>query len=145
EQAATSMITFARDFTQRVLTGTAATIFNVVNTLLTVVPLIIVTWVLYVLNKKSFFKIPISNVVLSICFAVMWGLVIWMLYQDYSSKSYNVNYQAVAIQKLQDNNGVYEPLLATPVVENDQDENAAIEQARSSYNTLAVGDSVVVN
>src|SRR5699024_6695467 len=69
EQAATSMITFARDFTQRVLTGTAATIFNVVNTLLTVIPLLIVTWVLYILNKKSFMKIPVSNVVLSLCFA----------------------------------------------------------------------------
>src|SRR5699024_4254875 len=57
EQAATSMITFARDFTERVLTGSAATIYNLVNTLLTVIPLIIVTWVLYVLNKRSFMKI----------------------------------------------------------------------------------------
>ncbi len=102
EQAATSMITFARDFTQRVLTGTAATIYNVVNTLLTVIPLLIVTWVLYLLNKKSFMKIPVSNVVLSICFALMWGLVIWMLVKNYSSTAYNVSYEAVAVQKTND-------------------------------------------
>ncbi len=113
EQAATSMITFTRDFTQRVLTGSAATIYNVVNTLLTVVPLLIVTWVLYVLNKKSFMKIPISNIVLSLCFALMWVLVIWMLYQNFSSRSYEVKYQAVAVQKTGENGQkktVYEPI-----------------------------------
>lgn len=102
EQAATSMITFARDFTQRVLTGTAATIYNIVNTLLTVIPLLIVTWVLYVLNKRSFMKIPVSNIVLALCFSLMWGLVVWMLFQNYSSKSYEVTYQAVAVQQTND-------------------------------------------
>lgn len=97
EQAATSMITFARDFTQRVLTGTAATVYNIVNTLLTVIPLLIVTWVLYVLNKRSFMKIPVSNVILALCFALMWGLAIYMLYQNFSSRSYEVEYQQVAL------------------------------------------------
>lgn len=98
EQAATSMITFARDFTHRVLTGTAATIYNIVNTALTVIPLIVVTWVLYKLNKRTFMKIPISNVVLWICFTLMWGLAIFMLYQNYSSSAYVAEYQAVAVQ-----------------------------------------------
>ncbi len=113
EQAATSMITFARDFTQRVLTGTAATIYNIVNTLLTVIPLLIVTWVLYVLNKRTHMRIPFSNVILGLCFAVMWGLVIFMLYQNYSSSSYAVQYQAVAVQQENEQGEmetVYEPI-----------------------------------
>src|SRR5699024_7855720 len=85
EQAASSMITFARDFTQRSLTGSAAIVFNVVNTLLTVIPLVVVTWVLWVLHKRSYTRIPISNNVLVVIFVFMWGLVGWMLYQDYTS------------------------------------------------------------
>src|SRR5699024_1448449 len=53
EQAATSMVLFARDYTERVLTGNAAWIFNIVNTLLTVIPLLIVSWVLVLLYKST--------------------------------------------------------------------------------------------
>lgn len=95
EQAATSMVLFARDYTQRVLTGNAALIFNIVNTLLTVIPLLIVSWVLVLLYKSTFKKIPGSNIVLMLCFSLMWGLAIWMLVQDFSTKSYAVEYQAV--------------------------------------------------
>src|SRR5690554_2033829 len=99
EQAATSMVLFARDYTQRVLTGDAALTFNIVNTLLTVIPLIIVTWVLVVLNKRTFKKIPGSNIVLAICFTLMWGLAIWMLAQDFSTKSYDVKYEAAVVKE----------------------------------------------
>ncbi|PWH85790.1 peptide MFS transporter [Brumimicrobium oceani] len=98
EQAATSMVIFARDYTDRVLTGNSALIFNVVNTLLTVIPLMIITWVLYLLNKQSFKKIPGSNITLAICFALVWGVVVWMLVQDFSTKSYDVTYQAVQVE-----------------------------------------------
>src|SRR5690554_2653909 len=99
EQAATSMVLFARDYTQRVLTGNAALIFNIVNTLLTVIPLLIVSWVLVVLNKRTFKKIPGSNIVLAICFTLMWGLAIWMLAQDFSTKSYDVKYEAAVVKE----------------------------------------------
>lgn len=102
EQAATSMIIFARDFTNRVLTGNAAIIYNVINTLLTVIPLIIVSWVLYLLYKRTFKKIPGSNIVLIICFITMWGLAGWMLKENYQTTSYDAKYQAVAIQKTND-------------------------------------------
>ncbi len=113
EQAATSMITFARDFTQRALTGTAAIVFNIINTLLTVVPLIVVTWVVFVLYKKSHARIGKSNAVLIFIFVLMWGLVGWMLYQDYTSKSYKVSYQAVAVEESGDSEHpelLYEPI-----------------------------------
>ncbi len=85
EQGASSLIIFARDNVDRVLTGNSATIFNVVNALLTVVPLAIITWVLYLLWKQTFKKIPGSNIVLGICFAGIWALVVWMLLREFTS------------------------------------------------------------
>src|SRR5690625_2976861 len=112
EQAATSMVLFALDYTTRVMTGNAALIFNIANTLLTVIPLIIVTWVLVLLNKRTFKKIPGSNVVLALCFALMWGLAIWMLGRDFSTISYDVQYEAAVVQIEKDGKieTLYEPI-----------------------------------
>src|SRR5690554_2758994 len=112
EQAATSMVIFARDYTQRVLTGNAALIFNIVNTLLTIVPLLIVSWVLVLLYKNSSKKILGSNIVLIICFTIMWGLAIWMLVQDFSTKVYEIEYQAVKTTKVVNGEtlDIYEPI-----------------------------------
>ena len=85
EQGASSLIIFARDNVDRILTGNSANIFNVVNALLTVVPLAIITWVLYLLWKQTFAKIPGSNIILGICFSGIWGLVIWMLVREFSA------------------------------------------------------------
>jgi POT family proton-dependent oligopeptide transporter len=85
EQGASSLIIFARDNVDRVLTGNSAMIFNVINALLTVVPLAIITWVLYLLWKQTFSKIPGSNIILGICFAGIWALVIWMLMREFSA------------------------------------------------------------
>lgn len=85
EQGASSLIIFARDNVDRILTGNSANIFNVVNALLTVVPLAIITWVLYLLWKQTFAKIPGSNIVLGICFTGIWGLVIWMLVREFTA------------------------------------------------------------
>ncbi|WP_425659732.1 peptide MFS transporter [Tenacibaculum ascidiaceicola] len=87
EQGATSLILFARDNVDRVLTGNAQTIFNIVNTLLTVIPLIIITWVLYLLGKETGKRIPVSNIVLAICFLGVWALVGWMLYVEFSAEA----------------------------------------------------------
>ena len=87
EQGATSLILFARDNVDRVLTGNAQTIFNIVNTLLTVIPLLIITWVLYLLGKETGKRIPVSNFVLAICFLGVWALVGWMLYAEFSAEA----------------------------------------------------------
>jgi POT family proton-dependent oligopeptide transporter len=87
EQGATSLILFARDNVDRVLTGNAQTIFNIANTLLTVIPLIIITWVLYLLGKETGKRIPVSNIVLAICFLGVWALVGWMLYVEFSAEA----------------------------------------------------------
>ncbi len=85
EQGASSLVIFARDNVDRVLEGNAALIFNIVNAMLVVIPLGIITFVLYILWQKTFSKIPASNIILSICFLFMWGLVIWMLNREFSS------------------------------------------------------------
>ena len=95
EQGASSLVIFARDNVDRLLSGGAATTFNIVNTLLTVIPLIIISYVLYLLWKKTFKKIPGSNVVLVLCFLLMWGIVGWMLNRDFKTVAYDVTYSAI--------------------------------------------------
>lgn len=87
EQGATSLVLFARDFTDRTLEGGAAFTFNVINTLLTVIPLGIITWVLVKLFKETHHKILASNVVLGIAFAGVWGLVLWMLFREFNQEN----------------------------------------------------------
>lgn len=102
EQGASSLVIFARDNVDRLLSGNSATIFNIINTLLTVVPLIIISYVLYLLWKKTYSKIPGSNIVLVVCFVFMWGIVGWMLNRDYNTTAYDVSYSAIEKADLDD-------------------------------------------
>ena len=79
EQAPSSLTIFARDYTQRVLEGDAAFIFKIVNTLMTIIPLGIITWVLWLLFKKTFSKYALSNIFLAISFVIIWAIALWML------------------------------------------------------------------
>lgn len=79
EQAPSSLTIFARDYTQRVLEGNTAFIFKIVNTMMTIVPLGIITWVLWLLFKKTFSKYAISNIFLALSFIIIWAIAIGML------------------------------------------------------------------
>ena len=83
EQAGGSMTIFANDYTDRNLVGTGALIFKIVNTLLTVVPMIILTIILYLLFKNTFEKYAVSNIFLASSFVIIWGIVIWMLSREF--------------------------------------------------------------
>lgn len=87
EQGASSLVIFARDSVDRSLSGNSLTIFNIVNTLLTVVPLILITYVVAKLTKQTFGKAPLSNIVQFVCFAGIWGIAIWMLYREFTAES----------------------------------------------------------
>ena len=52
------MTIFAADYTNRVLEGDSALIFRIANTLLTVIPLMIIT---YVLDKAYFLNVILNN------------------------------------------------------------------------------------
>lgn len=102
EQGATSLVVFARDFVDRTLEGGAATMFNIVNVLLTVIPLGFVTYVLFLLWKETFKKIPGSNIVLCICFIGVWGIALWMLNRDFNTTAYDASYQALQLDAVMD-------------------------------------------
>ncbi|MHC5200832.1 peptide MFS transporter [Myroides sp. LJL119] len=95
EQGATSLVIFARDNTQRILTGSTASIFQIFNLLLTVIPLLIISYVLIILAKKTFKKAPASNVILAITFIGVWAAAIWMLNREMSAHTYEVSYRAI--------------------------------------------------
>ena len=86
EQSPSSLTIFARDYTQRVLEGNSAFIFKVVNTLMTVIPLGIITWVLWLLFKKTFAKYTVSNIFLSISFVIIWAISLWMLSVEFEKE-----------------------------------------------------------
>ncbi len=86
EQAGGSMTIFASDYTDRILEGNAKIIFNIVNTLITVTPMVLITYVLYRLFQQTFKKYALGNIVLSIGFAIIWFLVIYMLKDQYSQE-----------------------------------------------------------
>jgi len=86
EQAPSSLTIFARDYTQRVLEGNAAFMFKIVNSMMTVIPLGIITWVLWLLFKKTFSKYALSNIFLAISFIIIWGIAIWMLSMEFGKE-----------------------------------------------------------
>ncbi len=83
EQAGGSMTIFAADYTDRVLAGDSANIFRIVNTLITIIPLAIITWVLYKLFQQTFKDYALSNIFLGISFVIVWIIVGFMLYNQY--------------------------------------------------------------
>ncbi|NMH88423.1 peptide MFS transporter [Flavivirga algicola] len=79
EQSPGTLTIFAKDYTDRTLDGTSANIFRIVNAAMTLIPLGIITWVLYLLFKQTFGKYKWSNITLSLSFLIVWSIAIWML------------------------------------------------------------------
>lgn len=92
EQAGGSMSIFAKDYTNRILSGDSALMFNIVDVIITVVPIAIITWVLFLLFKQTFKKYLISNLILGFSFVLIWGIVIWKINNNFNTYSYEINY-----------------------------------------------------
>jgi len=90
EQAGGSMTIFAKDYTNRLLTGNAANTFRWFNAILTITPLAIVTWVLISLFRKTFSKYAVSNLLLGSSFVIIWAVAIGMLYNEFQAESSEV-------------------------------------------------------
>jgi len=88
EQSPNSLTVFAEKYTNRILTGNSSVIFLVVNSLMTIVPLLIINWVMYLLFRKTFAKYAIANITLSISFVIIWIIALWMLAKDYYTAGY---------------------------------------------------------
>ncbi|WP_034041445.1 peptide MFS transporter [Wocania ichthyoenteri] len=90
EQSLGSMTLFARDYTARALSGNSAMVFKIIDLILTVVPLAIITWVLYLLFKKTYSKIPYSNIVLGLTFVFLWFVVGYKVNNEFSKDTTEV-------------------------------------------------------
>jgi len=104
EQAGGSMSIFAKDYTSRILSGDSAFIFNIVDVIITVVPIAIITWVLFLLFRQTFKKYFISNLILALSFLLIWGIVIWKIYNNFNTYSYEITYQTYQLKE-SNNNG----------------------------------------
>lgn len=91
EQGASSLVIFARDNVDRALDGSALTTFNIINGALTIVPLLIISWVLFLLAKQTAKQAFATNVVLIITFIGVWGIAIWMLYSEFTKTSSSID------------------------------------------------------
>ncbi|PHN05456.1 peptide MFS transporter [Flavilitoribacter nigricans] len=90
EQAGGSMTIFARDYTDRILTGTSANTYKIIDTLLTIGPLVVITWVLAKLFSKLFEHYPLSNIALGTSFLIIWGIVIWKVQREWAAETTEV-------------------------------------------------------
>lgn len=97
EQGASSLIIFARDSVERELHGTWAIAYNICNALLTLIPLLLISYVMFLLIKRTYKQILPAIVVLVLCFALVWGIVGWMFKRDFNTTAYNVTYMAYEI------------------------------------------------
>ncbi len=90
EQAAGSLPIYTRDFTNRFLEGSAADIFKLIDLIVTVVPLLIITYVLWSLFRQTFSRIGLSNIILGFSFVIVWAIVIFKLYTEYNDTNTEV-------------------------------------------------------
>jgi POT family proton-dependent oligopeptide transporter len=102
EQAGGSMTLFAKDYTTRILTGQSATIFNVADIIITVVPIAIITWVLFKLFQQTFSKYALSNIFLGFSFVLIWIIVIWKIDRNLNSNAYVVSYSQIVTTSVGD-------------------------------------------
>ena len=84
EQAGGSMTVFAKDYTQRVLEGSTGTIFKWVDAILTIFPILIVSYVLYGLGKKIYKNYPLTIIFTAISFVIIWILGVWKVNREFS-------------------------------------------------------------
>ena len=90
EQGAGSLPLYTRDFTDRFLEGNSALIFKIIDISVTVIPLLIITFVLMSLFNKTYKEIPLSNAILGFSFVIIWGIIIFKIYSELQSSSTEV-------------------------------------------------------
>ena len=79
EQAGGSMTIFANDYTNRNLSGEASLVFKTVNTLITIVPMIVITYVFIKLFQNISQIFFLSNLFLGTSFVIIWSIILFML------------------------------------------------------------------
>lgn len=127
EQAGGSMSIFAKDYTNRVLSGNAAMIFGIVDIIITVVPVAVISYVLFLLFRQTYKNYLASNLVLGFSFLVIWGLIFWKIYANFNTYSYEVSYQTYEISKTDEQGNVSSTTVAVNAI-NVPDEEAILKE-----------------
>ena len=83
EQAPSSLIIVARDYVDRSLSGDGLLVFNIINALLMLIPLVIISFVLIRLAMVTWKLIPLTNIVLFVCFLLIWGVAIYAIRSEF--------------------------------------------------------------
>ncbi len=76
EQAGTSMTIFAKDYTARNLSGNWGTIYRFFDVTISLIPMLILTWIIFKLAKTILSTYPLTVLFTSISFIIIWYLVI---------------------------------------------------------------------
>ncbi len=87
EQAGTTMNIFARDYTNRTLVGNWGFFYKIIDFILSIAPMLVLTWVIYKLGKAIIKKYPLTILFTSISFVIIWGLVIFRVYDKLTGTS----------------------------------------------------------
>jgi POT family proton-dependent oligopeptide transporter len=117
-----------------VLEGVSGDIFKIVDALITIIPLAIITYVLFRLFQKTFKNYALANIILAFSFIIIWGLAVMKVYNDYKSASYVVEYV--------NNNGVKKTTKVVTFTEFTEGEQMPIldNEAISIYDPTAKGN-----
>ena len=91
EQAGGTMNIFAKDYTDRALdTTTAVSAFQWVSAALTIIPMLILSYVLIGLGVQIFKKYPLTIVFTGLSFVTIWYIVIWINNNNFTEESLEV-------------------------------------------------------
>ncbi len=77
EQAGGALTIFARDYTDRSLpTPMLANIYKIVSLCITVIPMVLLSWVLIMVSKRIMKEFPLTILFTATSFIIIWGVVI---------------------------------------------------------------------
>ena len=87
EQAGTTMNIFAKDYTNRTLIGNWGLFYKIIDFILSIAPMLVLTWVIYKLAKAIVKKYPLTILFTSISFVIIWVLVLFRVYDKISAEA----------------------------------------------------------
>ena len=87
EQAGTTMNIFAKDYTNRILEGNWGLFYKIIDFILSIAPMLVLTWVIYKLAKAIVKKYPLTILFTSISFIIIWVLVLFRVYDKITAEA----------------------------------------------------------
>ncbi len=91
EQAGTTMTIFARDYTSRSLVGAWGMIYKIIDLVISISPMLVLTWVIYKLGKAIAKTYPLTVLFTGLSFTIIWVLVLYRVYGKISGEHASVD------------------------------------------------------